>query len=59
MIKDNKTVYAAMSADLIHPGHLNIIEEAAKYGRVIERGNCQDVKYIWHALNQRPRINYD
>ncbi len=30
-----KTVYVAMSADLIHPGHLNIIHEAQKYGRVI------------------------
>ncbi|MFH2108507.1 MAG: phosphoenolpyruvate mutase [Chrysiogenia bacterium] len=30
-----KTVYVAMSADLIHPGHLNIIREAQKYGRVI------------------------
>jgi len=30
-----RTVYVAMSADLIHPGHLNIIEEAAKYGRVV------------------------
>ena len=25
----------AMSADLIHPGHLNIIREARKYGAVI------------------------
>ena len=30
-----KKVYVAMSADLIHPGHLNIIEEARKYGDVI------------------------
>lgn len=30
-----KKVYVAMSADLIHPGHLNIIEEARKYGVVI------------------------
>jgi len=29
-----KTVYVAMSADLIHPGHLNIIHEAQKFGRV-------------------------
>jgi len=27
-------VYVAMSADLIHPGHLNIIKEARKYGEV-------------------------
>jgi len=31
----SKKVYVAMSADLIHPGHLNIIQEARKYGDVI------------------------
>ena len=31
----NKQVYVAMSADLIHPGHINILKEAAKYGDVI------------------------
>ena len=30
-----KTVYVGMSADLIHPGHLNIIKEARKLGDVI------------------------
>lgn len=30
-----KTVYVGMSADIIHPGHLNIIREAAKLGRVV------------------------
>ena len=30
-----KKVYVGMSADLIHPGHLNILEEASKYGEVI------------------------
>ena len=30
-----ETVYVGMSADLIHPGHMNIIKEAAKYGNVI------------------------
>ena len=28
-------MYVGMSADMIHPGHLNIIKEAAKLGRVI------------------------
>ncbi|MCF7888032.1 MAG: adenylyltransferase/cytidyltransferase family protein, partial [Candidatus Omnitrophica bacterium] len=28
-------VYVGMSADIIHPGHLNIINEAAKLGKVI------------------------
>jgi phosphoenolpyruvate mutase len=30
----NKRVYVGMSADLIHPGHLNVIREAARYGEV-------------------------
>ena len=30
----SKRVYVAMSADIIHPGHLNIIKEAAKLGDV-------------------------
>ena len=30
-----KIVYVAMSADLIHVGHLNIINTASKYGKVI------------------------
>ena len=33
--RKTKKVYVAMSADLIHPGHLNIIKEATKLGDVI------------------------
>ena len=29
-----KSVYVGMSADILHPGHLNIIKEAAKLGEV-------------------------
>lgn len=29
-----KNVYVAMSADLVHPGHLNVIKTAAEYGEV-------------------------
>ena len=29
-----KKVYVAMSADLVHPGHLNILRTAAQYGEV-------------------------
>ncbi len=29
------TVYVAMSADLVHPGHMNIIREACAYGDVV------------------------
>ena len=31
----NKKVYIAMSTDVLHKGHINIIEEGAKYGDVI------------------------
>jgi phosphoenolpyruvate mutase len=31
---EQKTVYVGMSADLVHPGHLNIINEAARLGDV-------------------------
>lgn len=30
----NKTVYIGMSADLVHPGHLNVIKRAAELGDV-------------------------
>ena len=29
-----KTVYVGMAADLLHPGHINIIKEAAALGQV-------------------------
>jgi phosphoenolpyruvate phosphomutase / 2-hydroxyethylphosphonate cytidylyltransferase len=31
----SKKVYIGMSADLLHPGHINIIKEGKKYGNVI------------------------
>ena len=31
----SKTVYVGMSADLIHPGHINVLNEASKLGTVI------------------------
>jgi phosphoenolpyruvate mutase len=30
-----KTVYVGMSADLLHPGHLNVLETARRHGKVI------------------------
>ena len=30
-----KIVYVGISADLMHPGHINILKEASKHGRVI------------------------
>jgi phosphoenolpyruvate phosphomutase len=35
MNNNQKKVYVGMSADIIHPGHLNIINEASKLGYVI------------------------
>ena len=31
----SKTAYVAIASDIIHSGHMNVIEEAAKYGDVI------------------------
>ena len=31
----SKLVYVPMEADIVHPGHINIINTAAKYGRVM------------------------
>ena len=30
-----KTAYVAIASDIIHSGHMNVIEEAAKYGDVL------------------------
>jgi len=35
MTKDNKKVYVAMSADLLHHGHINILSYAASLGEVV------------------------
>jgi len=35
MSEQKKVVYIAMSADIIHNGHINIIEQGAKYGEVV------------------------
>lgn len=34
-MKKNKTIYVPMGADVIHSGHLNIINKAKKYGEII------------------------
>ena len=34
-IKKNKTVYIGLSADVLHHGHINLINKAKKYGQVI------------------------
>lgn len=35
MKKKNKLVYIALSVDIIHEGHINILKTAYKYGDVI------------------------
>lgn len=32
--KRQKTVYVGMSADLVHPGHLNVLRRAVELGEV-------------------------
>lgn len=34
-MRNKKIVYVAMSADLLHPGHINILEIASSYGEVV------------------------
>ncbi len=51
-----KTVDVGMSADIIHPGHLNIISEACKYGRVIV-GVLTDAAIA--SYKRLPYLNYE
>lgn len=51
-----KTVYVGMSADIIHPGHLNIIHEANKLGRVVV-GVLTDAAIA--SYKRLPYLNYE
>ena len=51
-----KTVYVGMSADLIHPGHLNIVKEAAKLGEVTV-GVLTDAAIA--SYKRLPYMNYE
>ena len=51
-----KKVYVGMSADLIHPGHLNIINKAAEYGELIV-GVLTDSAIA--SYKRLPYMNYD
>jgi len=51
----NKTVYLGMTADIIHPGLINIIREAAKYGDVLV-GLLTDEAIAEHK--RLPHMNY-
>ena len=52
----NKTVYVGMSADMIHPGHLNIIKEACKLGSVTV-GVLTDAAIA--SYKRLPYLNYE
>lgn len=56
MNKDEKIVYVGMSADIIHPGHLNILHEASKYGRVIVGVLTDEAIASYKRL---PYLNYE
>ena len=49
-------VYVGMSADLIHPGHINILNEASKYGSVIV-GLLTDEAIA--SYKRLPSLNYE
>ena len=51
-----KTVYVGMSADLIHPGHLNIINTASSLGEVTV-GLLTDKAIA--SYKRLPYMNYD
>lgn len=53
---DIKKVYVGMSADIIHPGHLNIIQEASKLGRVTV-GVLTDAAIA--SYKRLPYLNYE
>lgn len=52
----NKKVYVGMSADIIHPGHLNIIREAQKLGEVTV-GVLTDAAIA--SYKRLPYLNYE
>lgn len=56
MDKTEKIVYVGMSADIIHPGHLNILHEASKYGRVIVGVLTDEAIASYKRL---PYLNYE
>ena len=55
-MKKNKTVYIALTADILHHGHINLIQKGSKYGEIII-GLLTDEAV---ADNKRlPYLNYD
>ena len=60
-MSQRKTVYVGMSADLVHPGHLNIVNEAAKLGEVTvglltDRAIASYKRLPYMAFDQRREV---
>lgn len=55
-MKHEKLVYIGMSADLIHPGHLNIINEGRKLGKVVVGVLTDEAIASYKRL---PYLNYE
>lgn len=55
-MEKQKIVYVGMSADIIHPGHLNILHEAQKYGKVIVGVLTDEAIASYKRL---PYLNYE
>ena len=58
---ETKTVYVGMSADLVHPGHLNVISEARKLGSVMvglltDRAIASYKRLPYMAYEQRRQV---
>ena len=51
-----KTVYMLFATDVIHEGHINVVKEARKYGRVIGGVLC-DAAMI--RFNRFPTVSFD
>lgn len=51
-----KIVYVGMAADIIHKGHINLLNEASKYGKVIV-GLLTDEAI--ESYKRKPIINYE
>jgi phosphoenolpyruvate phosphomutase / 2-hydroxyethylphosphonate cytidylyltransferase len=55
-VNDVKIVYVGMSADLVHPGHMNILKEASKLGSVTV-GLLTDSAIA--SYKRLPHMNYE
>ena len=52
----NKIVYISLSVDILHHGHINLINNAKKYGKVIE-GLLTDKSIASHK--RLPLLNFE